>query len=679
MNNRFKKTIIFLMAIILVIAPFAVLKIKNVNAESTNATKKITITKKWMHDDTDIRPSNITVHMKAEGSLLLEGSTSAVPNTSPLETKIKSIAGSGTANSENNNVTAIKYATEEQYNQVKSSLTSNNEIQASGAKTYMWFVSSTGTLYMYSEADNIYLNKNSGGIFRKFMSLTDISGLSHLNTSYVQDMNRIFQDTTKVDSFAPISGWDVSKVQNFKFAFGTNDTTNRLYVATSFEPFRTWKITSLIDANQMFKGWGNIDDLEPLKDWDFTTVVDAGQMFNYLGKRTTLKNINVAKKWNVVRVSNFNIMFNNISSGVTKPVFDVRPGYWSGSDYITSVSPLAPITPEAPGTPVLLREYTTTAAGWVKSGNTWTYEFTVDNDNSKYKVWEDEVADYKVIGKGTEANPHEGITTSATIKNIHNKLYITKKWINDKEFARPEHIRVHVKNSSDGSVITSTNTGWTKSGDTWKYTFTIANPDEDSIYEVWEDEIAHYDSNATASNKIAASSMNKAEITNTLHTHDLILNKRVTGNMADIDKSFSYLIKFYDYNNDIVTEDMGFASSSIIKGDSGYTVNLRHNGSITLDSIPEGFTYEITETSEDYEPSYRITKTEGDIPITSGTTQTTGKIELNEDHTVFFTNDKEESILTGIFINNLPFVALLIFGFLGIVILNYYKKQVIEY
>ena len=399
MNNRFKKTIIFLMAIILVIAPFAVLKMKSVSAEGTNTTKKITITKKWMHDDTDIRPSNITVHMKAEGSLLLEGSSNSSANVSPLETKIKAIAGSGTANTENKNVTAIKYATEEQYNQVKSTLTSSNEIQASGAKTYMWFASSTGTLYMYSEADNIYLNKNSGGVFRKFMSLTDISGLSHLNTSYVQDMNRIFQDTTLVESFAPISGWDVSKVQTFRFAFGTNDTTNRLYVANSFEPFREWKISSLTDANQMFKGWANIDDLEPLKSWDFTNVVDATQMFNHLGKRKTLKNIDVAEKWNVVRVSNFGSMFHNLGSGITKPVFDVRPGYWNGTAYITSVSPLAPITPEAPGTPVLLREYTTTAAGWVKSGNTWTYEFTVDNDNSKYKVWEDEVADYKVIGK----------------------------------------------------------------------------------------------------------------------------------------------------------------------------------------------------------------------------------------------------------------------------------------
>ena len=75
MNNRFKKTIIFLMAIILVIAPFAVLKMKSVRAEEAESTtKKITVTKKWINDKADEdRPSSLTVHIKKTESTLKTG------------------------------------------------------------------------------------------------------------------------------------------------------------------------------------------------------------------------------------------------------------------------------------------------------------------------------------------------------------------------------------------------------------------------------------------------------------------------------------------------------------------------------------------------------------------------------------------------------------------------------
>lgn len=386
----------------------------------------ILVTKKWEGDTASDRPSNVIVHFQKKGSVLLPGGNNSSPSTSELEAKIKSIAGSGTANSNNTNVKAIKYATDAEYNAIKSTLTSSNEIQQSGEKTYMWFESSTGTIYFYSEADNIYLNTNSGGVFRKFTALEDISGLSHLNTSYVQDFNRLFQDSVKIKDFSPIADWNVSNVRIFRFAFGSNGPGTNPFFATSFEPFKNWDMGSVTDANQMFKGWKNVDDLEPLKNWDLSALQNAEQMFNYLGSsKTTVKNLDAIKDWDVTRVTTFSSMFNNMNINYSDlPVFTKRAGSWasSGGTYNPTITALSAKTYTSPGTPVANFDETTTASGWVKnSDNTWTYKYTVGKDNSKYLVFEEAVRNYNgdvVVSNPTVAYRGEEVIITNTKKDV---------------------------------------------------------------------------------------------------------------------------------------------------------------------------------------------------------------------------------------------------------------------
>ena len=381
-----------------------------------------TITKKWEKDKPELRPNTILVNIKQQNSVLLSGGTNASPNTSPLETKIKKIAGSGTANSDNTNIKAIKFATKEQYEAKKSSLTTANHIQEAGAVTYMWFESSTGTMYMYSTADNIFLPSAAGGIFRKMQELTDISGLSHLNTYYVTDMNRMFQDSTKIADFSPIAGWDVSNVQNMRFMFGTLDTTNRPYVVDSVEAFRNWDVSSVLDFNQLFKGWAYVKDISPLKNWDVSAATNMGQMFNHFGKLGNLTDFSDLTDWDVRRVTDFNMMLHNLASGAVRPVFNLRRGTWSGLNYSTSVAALPAITPTSPGNPIY-SSHRIVDSGWVKNGDTWTNTFTCSDNGANYYVYENAVTDY--TGSATIDSPITGIVENNNmilIERMHSRI-----------------------------------------------------------------------------------------------------------------------------------------------------------------------------------------------------------------------------------------------------------------
>lgn len=684
MNKKFKLFSLLFIVIMLLIAPFMMFETKEVKADdSISTTKKLTITKKWINDDEgEFRPNNITVHIKKTGSLLLSGSVNSSPGTSPLETKIKQIAGSGSADQNNSNIKAIKYATDAQYEAKKDSLTSSNEIQQSGEKTYMWFDSTTGTMYMYSKAGNIYLPPAAGGIFRKMTVLTDISGLSHLNTTYATDMNRIFQNSKNIEDFSPIANWDVSNVQNLRFAFGHAITTGaESFKPTNFEAFKNWDVSSVKDANQIFKCWKNVTDISGLKNWKFESLLDAGQMFNYLGKNKTgiVSGLDELTGFDMRRVTSFSNMFNNTNmSSSDLPIFTLRPGSWTptGGSYNPTDSPLPAVTPPSPGSPILTEEKTTTASNWVKNGNTWTYEFTVSNDNAKYEVWEDDVANFKVIGKGSSSNHQTDITDSATIKNINQKVRITKSWIGDNNLTtRPSNITAKLSITNSEGTTTLTSGTWDKTdNDNWKYTFTLSDPKEDDVYKVWEDTVpTPYSTNAESSNKLTVSNNNKATITNTIKTHDITIEKMVYGNLAEKEKTFNYNIKIYDTNDDLVTSGITGITAN------GINVSLKHGESTTISNIPEGYKYVVDESDTDYDESYKIVKTDDNTTVAQGTNYSTPKTELTEDHTVSFSNTKEASVLTGIFINNLPFIALILLGFIGINIINVYKKRIIEY
>ncbi|MBR3180199.1 BspA family leucine-rich repeat surface protein, partial [Candidatus Saccharibacteria bacterium] len=352
-----KKRVVFVSSLLAALTTILITTLKfngvDSHAASSDATKTITITKQWVGDTVSNRPSDITVYLNKTSSTLLPGcqssSTTLCPGGSAntLEAKMKSLAGNGGFNSANTTITAIKKATNAQYEAKKSSLTSTNEVQASGEKTYMWFES--GTIYFYSLADNIYLSPNSAGAFRRLSNLTDISGLAHFNTTYVTDMNRMFQDTPVISDISYLSNWDTGNVLDMTYMFGSNFSGGACVSPMNFSnltPLANWNVSNVTSMDQMFKCNAQLANLTPLTNWDVTNVTNMNQMFN----RSGVTSIDPVKDWNVINVEKatsgnkgFVMMFGNtpvISNYSSMPQFTKRPGSWaSNGGYTPTAQP----------------------------------------------------------------------------------------------------------------------------------------------------------------------------------------------------------------------------------------------------------------------------------------------------------------------------------------------------
>ena len=638
-----------------------------INVYAADATKKITVTKVWNDEDNilEFRPTDITVHIETKSSYLIDGPS--------LESKMKTLSGSGDTNTDNTTITAIKKATDEQYNAKKSSLTSNNEVQTSGEKTYMWY--EDGTIYFYSEADNIFLNANSGGTFRKMKSLTDISGLASFNTSYVTDMNRIFQDSLNLENITPISGWNTSFVTDFTFSFGSSNTANSMSIK-SFEALRNWNVSNVLSFNQTFKACKQVATLEPLKDWNVSKVTNVTQMFNW-SKSLTTEGLDYIKNWDVKRVSNFNNMTNNLNTGVARPDFTKRPPRTSGSSWNTSGTyypqseALAPATPDVPPTYSSQDVYTTSPSGWKDNGDgTWTYEFTVPNDNSTYVAWEEPVDKYTSDAlensKKDVSDDAITITNSLPIRDIT----VTKVWNDNSDYyeKRPGDITVHLV-SSDNSVDKTSGT-WIDNGDnTWKYIYKVYG--DSTIYNVYEDAVVGYTSDAISTSPKAITS-DAATITNTLDTNDLVLNSIVKGNMADTNDEFTYTITIYDENDNPVAKNVMIDGISTSLSSGSFTKVLKHGESVIIQGLPTGYKYKITETDTDYNESFNIEKEAAEDESESGTD--TGIVTLTENHTITFNNTKEASVMTGVSTSKIPYIIMIGISLIVIETVLIFKK-----
>ena len=260
-------------------------------------------------------------------------------NGQTLLAKMKQFANNGVAVTDpygtvNTNITAFKKATEAQYNAIKNTLTADNVISTTSShhSAYMWFDSATGTIYVYTDADEISLTGNMGRMFAKMQNLADISGLEYFDTSEVTDMNRMFQDVHGITDLSPIANWDTSKVTDMTFMFGSNGTTTGLRI-TSLDALKDWDVSSVTSLNQTFKNCTLLASLDGVKDWDVSSVTSLNQTFN----RCAFTDATAIEGWDVTNVTTFNMMFANNTSlpNDKRPIFTVRPGSWNNSGTYT--------------------------------------------------------------------------------------------------------------------------------------------------------------------------------------------------------------------------------------------------------------------------------------------------------------------------------------------------------
>ena len=164
--------------------------------------------------------------------------------------------------------------------------------------------------------------------------------------------------------------------------------------------------------------------------------------------------------------------------------------------------------------------------------------------------------------------------------------------------------------------------------------------------------------------------------THTYETHDLVLSKSVDGNQASIDKYFKFEVAIEnagdttefdvvgahdatvpnDSNNSVTNSSYkGQTNPALIttsNGDATVSYYLQHGQNVKIQGLPKNAKVTITETPEDYTPTYSVdsgTAQSGDSYVISA---------LTADTTVAFTNTKNGTIPTGVIVSVIPGILL---------------------
>ena len=188
----------------------------------------------------------------------------------------------------------------------------------------------TGTIYWWSESNNVFLNFDSSYMFANMPYLSDISGLKGLRTDYCTNMTTIlstFIGTNKsLKDVSSLINWNTSNVTDMKYAFAGNVSLNDI------NPLKYWNTSKVTNMCAMFGGDYDysackLTSLTALKNWDVSKVLDMSYMFFGCN---TLTDVSAINDWNITNVTDFTNMFpSNIH-----PEFTKISGTWSNGTFI---------------------------------------------------------------------------------------------------------------------------------------------------------------------------------------------------------------------------------------------------------------------------------------------------------------------------------------------------------
>ena len=167
---------------------------------------------------------------------------------------------------------------------------------------------------------------------------------------------------------------------------------------------------------------------------------------------------------------------------------------------------------------------------------------------------------------------------------------------------------------------------------------------------------------------------------------NLTLEKQVTGKGADINDKFEFTVvmnlpagytgtKVFNVTTTGTVEN---ADSTVTFNDNGtatYTAKLKDNATVTIVDLPVGTTYTASEANGSYTASLENTKGESGVQTKSGNSTDQNVLVYDGTNYVKFTNTKNSSPLTGVIVNNMPYIALLGASGAGLVVLAASKKR----
>ena len=215
-----------------------------------------------------------------------------------------------------------------------------NDLSAYNSKypIYDWFDASTGTIYIYTEADYIEAPSSLEWAFAHLHNLTDISGLANWHTSKVTSMYCMFYESNSIQNIDALAKWDTSNNTSLSWTFHT--TTNLTNISglanwrtdkvsnfyntlansgfTDTTPLLHWNTASGTEMGYMFYNTP-ITNTVGLTYWDVSHVTSMGSMFSYCD----IRNMNGFRNWDASGIVDAGQMFaNNYNVTSLAPIFN---------------------------------------------------------------------------------------------------------------------------------------------------------------------------------------------------------------------------------------------------------------------------------------------------------------------------------------------------------------------
>ncbi len=329
---------------------------------------------KWLNDDYFIMPEkNVTIRAtwtkvsmeKSMDGTVYETKTAIFDGGGTLNSKMKQLAGQsgGNYNTTNTNITAFKRA-----NLLSGDVDINDSAYIlsksdSQAPIYGWFDDNDGTIYYYTDAENVAAY-NFRFLFRYMKSLTDISGLADIDTASVTDFYDLFDGAKSISDISALASWDTSSATNMSYAFNdakalsdisalaswnTSNVTNMRYMfsgtaITSVSVLSGWDTSNVTNMGYMFSSTA-ISDISALSGWDTSQVTDMSGMFE---EANSLSDISALSGWDTSKVTNMRYMFSgtaitsvSVLSGWNTSQVTKMGGMFHNARSLSDVSPLS--------------------------------------------------------------------------------------------------------------------------------------------------------------------------------------------------------------------------------------------------------------------------------------------------------------------------------------------------
>jgi len=163
---------------------------------------------------------------------------------------------------------------------------------------------------------------------------------------------------------------------------------------------------------------------------------------------------------------------------------------------------------------------------------------------------------------------------------------------------------------------------------------------------------------------------NQIEFTNILLT-DLTVTKEIKGNMADLNKQFNFNVTVTFDGETYTDYKITTANGANLNLDNEYEFALSNNQSVTIEKLPIGAKVTVTEDEEGYTAHYQV----GSADKQEGNSATEVAVKVDNSDDILFTNEKNAIPDTGITMDTLPYILILLAVIGGIVFTVIRKRK----